>query len=54
VHASQKHALVFRLPPPRDAAQPPWRMYVMPLPGDEVVMGHALDLVHPEPAAPCV
>ena len=44
--------LVFNLPPPATAEEraAPWRMYVQP--GDEVLLGHMLDIAFPAPEAP--
>jgi hypothetical protein len=51
-HDSLASRLFVKLPPlpkaPAGEAPPAWRMYVQPMPGDGVTLGHSFDMAHPE------
>jgi hypothetical protein len=47
---AQQRQLCLRLPGAGGVA-PEWHMYVQPMPGDEVELGYALDMWHPEEGA---
>jgi hypothetical protein len=48
--SAQQRQLCLRLPG-ADGVAPDWQMYVQPMPGDEVELGYALDMWHPEEGA---